>query len=92
MFLIIIAVITIIIIIRAILFKPQKQEKIQPRSQTKIFDRGKIVEDMSAILKCRTVSNRDENLTDWGEFKKFEELMRARFPIIDEKCTLNKIG
>lgn len=79
-----------IILIRTIRFKPEpvKISKAEPVN----LDADKIVRDMADMIRCKTVSNRNEALVDRGEFVKFENLLKERFPGIHEKCTLEKIG
>ncbi|MDD6491670.1 MAG: M20/M25/M40 family metallo-hydrolase [Firmicutes bacterium] len=79
-----------VILIRATLFRP---EELPPVAEELIYtDRDKIVDDMVAMIRCKTVSNRDEQLVDRKEFEKFEELLRERFPLVHSKCSLKKIG
>ncbi|MBQ9747051.1 MAG: M20 family peptidase [Clostridia bacterium] len=84
------AVLAAVIVIRTLCFKPEvlppvKEEKIE-------LDRDKIVADMADMIRCKTVSNRDEALVDRAEFAKFEALLRERFPLVHEKCTFEKVG
>ena len=79
-----------LILIRAVLFRP---EELPPVSEEQIqTDLDKIVEDMVAMIRCKTVSNRDEQLVDRKEFEKFVELLRERFPLVHSKCSLERIG
>lgn len=79
-----------VIIIRAILFRPEKITST--RKEAVELNYNKIVTDMVDMIRCKTVSNRDESLADWAEFQKFQDLLAARFPNIHNKCTLHKIG
>lgn len=79
-----------IIIIRTLLFKPYKRDEHNPEDIA--LNEEKIVEDMVEMIKCKTVSDRDESLVDRGEFAKFEELLKTRFPRINQACTFEKIG
>ena len=47
---------------------------------------------MADMIRCKTVSNRDETLVDWAEYSKFQELLKERFPNIHKKCQLEKVG
>ncbi len=78
------------ILIRTLLFRPEKHEKVTAEPLT--FNRDKIVEDMVDMICCKTVSNRDEAMVDRAEFAKFEALLKERFPLIHEKCEFHKIG
>ncbi len=89
-FLVILFVFLAVVLIRALLFNPPKTTTYQ--EQRIDVDTDKIVKDMSDMLKCKTVSDRDESLIDKGEFEKFEKLLKARFPLIHKNCSLKKIG
>ena len=79
-----------VILIRAALFGP---EELPPVAEEKIqTNREKIVDDMVAMIRCKTVSNRNEELVDREEFQRFEELLKERFPLVHSKCHLEKIG
>lgn len=79
-----------VVLIRAAGFKPESTE---PPLEDKIeLDHDKIVGDMAAMIRLKTVSNRDDSLVDWKEFEKFGELLKERFPNIHKSCQLQKIG
>ncbi len=83
-------VLVAVIIIRTLSFKPYY---VSPADPEKIdLDRERIVDDMVEMIKCKTVSNRDEALVDRKEFEKFEKLLKGRFPILHSKSELKKIG
>ena len=79
-----------VILIRTAMFKPVPTEK--STEDTIELDHDKIISDMQDMIRCKTVSNRDESLVNRAEFEKFRELLKERFPLIHEKCTLEKIG
>ena len=84
------ALLIVIVIIRTLCFKPKAMPPV--KEETIALDREKIVADMSDMIKCKTVSYTDESLVDRAEFAKFEALLRERFPVIHEKCSLEKVG
>ena len=86
----IIGIFLAVLIIRTLRFKPEKEECVSGDSIT--LDRDKIVADMVEMIRCKTVSNREEALVDRREFDKFEALLKERFPKIPENCQLEKIG
>ncbi|MBO5069306.1 MAG: M20 family peptidase [Roseburia sp.] len=86
----IVIVFFLVIVIRAVRFIPQPVEPAKPEPIE--LDREKIVTDMVDMIRCKTVSNRDESQVDRSEFTKFQELLKERFPNIHEKCQLEKIG
>ncbi|WP_426349756.1 M20/M25/M40 family metallo-hydrolase [Alloiococcus sp. CFN-8] len=89
-FLAIIAIFILIILIRTIRFR---SEPMAPVTEDSIeLDNDKIVKDMVDMIRCKTISNRDEELVDRGEFVKFQNLLVERFPNIHKACKLEKIG
>ena len=80
----------IVILIRTLCFKPPVVPK--EKADAVVMDRDKIVTDMVDMIRCKTVSNRDDALVNWDEYEKFENLLKERFPNIHTKCKLQKIG
>ena len=79
-----------VILVRAAMFKPKAQ---MPVSEGDVdLDEDRIVGDMQAMIRCKTISHSEESLTDFGEFKKFQELLQERFPNIHKTCTREFIG
>ncbi len=86
----IIAIFILVILVRTFKFQPVP---VTPVTEDRIeLDHDKIVKDMVDMIRCRTVSNRDEELIDRKEFIKFQELLMERFPNIHRECQLEKIG
>ncbi len=86
----IIIVIIGVILIRAVRFKPSAVIVEEPESVT--LNKEKIIQDMVDMIRCKTVSNRNEELVDREEFVKFENLLKERFPNIHKNCSFEKIG
>lgn len=80
----------LVLLIRTARFAPPAAVKAE--SEEIELDREKIVGDMVDMIRCKTVSNRDESLVDRAEFDKFVDLLAERFPNIYTHCTLTKIG
>lgn len=79
-----------VILIRTLRFKPAP---IQPEpSQDIELDREKIVTDMVDMIRCQTISSRDESEIDWAEFGKFRILLNERFPKIRAACHIELIS
>lgn len=79
-----------IILLRASMFRPQK-ETLANREEYQL-DNNKIVNDMVDMIRCRTISNREESLVDRREFEKFRTLLIERFPKIHATCTCDFVG
>lgn len=80
----------LIITIRAAIFQPLPEEEAKPESFS--VNREKIIDDMASMIRCKTVSNRKDELTDWDEFNKFKELLVERYPLIHKTCRREFIG
>ncbi len=83
-------ILSAIVLMRAAAFRPEQAETV--RTDAVDTDDGKIVRDMQDMIRCRTVSDRDETFVDREEFAKFERLLEERFPQIHRQCEKKKIG
>jgi len=79
-----------LLLVRTVLFVPKKQDEIQ--ADPVLLNEEKIVADMVEMIRCKTVSDREEDKVDREEFSKFEALLQERFPKIHKACTFEKIG
>ena len=71
-------VFVLVIVVRTLQFKPK--EVNVPKAENIELNQEKIVADMVDMIRCKTVSNRDDALVDWAEFDKFRELLKNRVP------------
>ena len=79
-----------IIFIRAFLFVPKKAEH---KNIDAVYVNGdKASHDLSEMIKCKTISHRDDSLDDISEFEKFEKLLPELFPAVYGKCSFEKVG
>lgn len=83
-------VLVAIIIVRTLIFRPRKVDA--PKVEPITLDDDRIVENMVAMIRCKTVSSRVETLVDKYEFDKFRKLLVTRYPYIHEKCERKEIG
>ena len=83
-------VLAAIVVVRAMQFKPKTT--VRPQVETVTMNKEKIVEDMADMIRCKTISYRDESLIDRAEFAKFEALLEERFPLVYKACSFEKIG
>ena len=85
-----VAVFVLTILVRALLFKPEEM----PKAVTDMvnIDKDKTVEDMRAVIRCKTVSYRDEALVDRKEFAKLEEEIKERFPNVFANMSFEHVG
>lgn len=79
-----------VIVVRALRFCPAAEEPVAPVPVT--VDREKITADMVDMIRCKTVSYRDDALVDRKEFEKFEKLLFDRYPAVVKAANFKKIG
>ncbi len=79
-----------IVILRAAMFRPEKVTRVTQENYQ--LNHEKIVNDMAEMIRCRTISYRDESLVDHKEFEKFRMLLEERFPNIHKVCTRDFVG
>lgn len=88
--LILIAIFICVILIRAIRFNPKLVDD-KKQAEYKL-NQDKIIDDMVHMIRCKTISYRDDSLIDKHEFEKFKQLLVERFPLIHKKCSREFIG
>jgi len=79
-----------VVFIRTLRFKPAAGASMEPTEAA--VDEQKAIDDLAAMIRCKTVSYYDESKIDKAEFKKFRDLLKERFPAVVEKCTYEEIG
>ena len=78
----------LVILARTLMFTP-------PRSEQRSFedvrqDREASVNNLAALVRCRTVSYEDASLEDDAEFEKLIGLLPTLYPHVLETCTLQR--
>jgi carboxypeptidase PM20D1 len=79
-----------IILIRALNYKPPIEK--EPVIEDYDLNQQKIVDDMVAMIQCKTISYRNENLIDEEEFTRFRELLKVKFPLVHKQCKRDFVG
>ncbi len=77
-----------ILMIRTIMFSPKKQEFLSVLSDE--FDVKALALNLSDMIKCKTISNLDKNLEDDIEFEKFIQLLKDKYPKVNETCEFKR--
>ena len=77
------------IVIRAFMFKPYAETV--PEIEHFELDEESIINHFSEIIKCKTVSSREEGKTDLSEFKKVQGLLKKFYPNIFETCEFEQV-
>lgn len=77
------------VIIRTLLFKPTASEVLTVENIA--VDTDKAVDDLSKMIRCRTVSHFNKSEDDEREFSKFISLLPTLFPEIYKKCEYTEV-
>ncbi|MBP0962958.1 MAG: M20/M25/M40 family metallo-hydrolase, partial [Oscillospiraceae bacterium] len=85
-----VAALVAVILIRTLLFKPNDPAPMQEDEIA--LNHEKIVADMADMIRCRTISSKEDSYVDWAEFDKFQALLVERFPAIHAAADLKKLG
>ncbi|MBQ7936560.1 MAG: M20/M25/M40 family metallo-hydrolase [Clostridia bacterium] len=75
-----------VVLIRTAMFKPLPEPKADTAPVE--YDREKAIRDLQALVRCRTVSDKDPAKEDEGEFEKLVNLLPELFPNVYKTCTL----
>jgi len=88
--LIAVAAFLVVILIRAAVFKPLEENA--EKSEIPEIDKDKVVGDLADMIRCRTVSDINDDLIDKEEFEKFRNLLVEKFPEFHKVCSRKLIG
>lgn len=88
----IIAALIVITAVRAIFFVPGKSSAGKKAQDDEKVDVERFCQNLSDAIKIKTVSNYDEKLVDWNEFKKFHSFLEERYPLIHKTLTKTEIA
>ncbi|NLY45988.1 MAG: M20/M25/M40 family metallo-hydrolase [Tissierella sp.] len=87
---IILLIFILILIFRAISFRPVEEENYEEFDIE--LNQDQIVNRFSEMIKCKTISYKDTSLEEGEEFVKFEALLVDRYPNVNSNCSLQYIG
>ncbi len=78
-----------ILFIRTLRFKPKAQAPALAGEE--VFDRERVIENLSALIRYKTVSYRDSSLEDDSEFEGLISRLPELYPNVYEVCTLTRM-
>lgn len=79
-----------VVLVRTLRFTPGAQP-VAPAQPVSV-DGARAAEHLAAMIRCRTVSNRDKTFEDGAEFEKFRALLIDSYPHIHAVCERERIG
>lgn len=83
-----IAVLIAVIIIRTLRFKPGKAPVYSDEEVE--FDKEKVVKNLQALVRCKTISNREHSLEDEAEFRKLIDMLPELYPNVHKCCSFTE--
>lgn len=80
----------VIVLIRTATFKPLEENT--EKNEMPAIDKDKVVCDLTDMIRCKTVSDVNDELVDKSEFERFRNLLVERFPEFHKVCPRKLIG
>ena len=77
-----------VILIRTLFFRPKAGPKLLEGEE--VFDRDKVISNLQALIRCKTVSYQDKALEDDGEFEKLLALLPKLYPNVTKTCPMTR--
>lgn len=77
-------------VIRAVRFRPKTEGSIFTGTEEVNLDR--YIDSLIKAIRCKTVSNTDEKLTDWNEFEKLHKVFEKQYPLLHKILSVRKVG
>ncbi len=78
------------LLIRGAMFAPRKKKSAEPEPLE--YNAEAAGEHLAAMIKCRTIANRDESLMDMAEYDRFVSLLSELYPSAMERLTFERAG
>lgn len=86
----IVAVFILVLIGRALLFKPRGSQTVPALDAS--VDESRAVDNFQAMIRCRTISYEDDSLKDESAFEAFRALLDERYPAVAKRCEKHLIA
>lgn len=79
----------LVVLVRTLLFRPKAGVPVQENEEA--FDRDRAVENLRALVRCKTVSYKDAALEDDAEFEKLIGLLPQLYPHVFAACSFDRL-
>lgn len=87
--LVIVLVFVSVVVIRTLRFKPKDGPAVM--EEKIIFDKDQAVSNLQALVRCKTISNRDPALEDDAEFEKLIAMLPDLYPNVFKTCEFTRM-
>ena len=77
-------------VIHAVTFKPKFEQSLSLPDENVNLDR--YIDTLCEAIRCKTVSNSDESLTEWNEFDKLHKVFEKQYPLIHKTLKKRVVG
>jgi carboxypeptidase PM20D1 len=79
-----------VLLIRSLVFRPPSRENTEVEEVC--VNAEETASRLAQMIRCRTISSRNEKMTDEKEFDKFRALLFQMYPYIHKTCKAERIG
>ena len=79
-----------VIVIRTLRFLPESRPAAH--AEPVAVDEERAVRHLISMIRCRTISSRQDGQADQREFDQFKNLLKTAYPLVSQKCTLEEFG
>ncbi|MBO4338450.1 MAG: M20/M25/M40 family metallo-hydrolase [Clostridia bacterium] len=76
--------------VKAVRYRPIKEQA--PSLPDENVNTERYIETLCEAIRCKTVSNTDETLTDWDEFEKLHKLFEKKYPLLHKTLSVRTVG
>ena len=80
----------LVIMLRAALFTPPAQEQVV--SEKIALDEDRLARSLQAMVRIPTISYAENGKADQAQFDAFHGLLKQRYPLVFERCSVEHIG
>ncbi|MBQ3904112.1 MAG: M20/M25/M40 family metallo-hydrolase [Eubacterium sp.] len=76
--------------VRAALYRPK--DEVFPDFPYENVNLERYTEVLREAIRCKTVSNADEELVEWGEFEKLHRVFEEKYPLLHKTLEKQEVG
>ena len=77
--------------VHAALYRPIKEQGLSLTDEESV-NSDRYIQTLCEAIRCKTVSNSDESLTDWDEFEKLHKVFEEKYPLLHKTLSKRTVG